>query len=419
MVQPGSLLKNVIPISMSLKFLFILLTALMVRSHGCHADQGPRVATNNMPGPDEIILPAASQPEEYLPLLKGRKVGLVVNHTARIGDVLLPDFLLRNGIKVERIFAPEHGFRGEASAGEKIADGKDPETGIQVISLYGNVHKPTPEHLNGIDVMVFDIQDVGCRFYTFLSTLHLCIEACAENDIPLIVLDRPNPNGDYVAGPVLKPQFSSFVGIVPVPVVHGCTLGEMALMINGERWHKAPKKADLTVIRVKNYAHSDQYILPVAPSPNLPNHQAVRLYPSLCFFEATSVSIGRGTQFPFQVIGGLLPGLGDFRFTPVNIPGVAVNPINMNKECFGVDLRDIDPVPPFTLSYFLDFYKKYPSEKQFLTNERWLNLLAGTDALIRDIRAGKSETEMVDSWIPELEEYKQLRRRYLLYPDFE
>ena len=365
------------------------------------------------------VIPAADQPDEYLPLLKGKKIGLVVNHTARVGDVLLPDFLLKNGIEVIRIFAPEHGFRGEASAGEKIADGKDPQTGIQVISLYGNVHKPTPEHLKGIDMLVFDIQDVGCRFYTYLSTMFLCMEACAENNVPMMVLDRPNPNGDYIAGPVLKPQFSSFVGIVPVPIVHGCTLGEMALMINGERWTKAPKATELTVIKVKNYTHSDIYKLPVRPSPNLPNHQSVRLYPSLCFFEATSASIGRGTEFPFQVIGGTLPTLGDFTFTPVNLPGVAVNPINMNKKCYGVDLRNIQPVPQFTLSYFLDFYHKYPSEKEFLTNERWLNLLAGTDELIKQIRAGKSEAEIVASWYDELNQYKKIRSKYLLYPDFE
>lgn len=386
---------------------------------GCSgtSKSGPRnfepVETN------KAIIPAADQPEEYLQILKGKKVGLVVNHTARVGEVLLPDFLLQNGVEVLRIFAPEHGFRGEASAGEKIPDGKDPKTGIQVISLYGNVHKPTPEHLAGLDILVFDIQDVGCRFYTFLSTMFLCMEACAENNIPMVVLDRPNPNGDYIAGPVLKPEFSSFVGIVPVPVVHGCTLGEMALMINGEGWTKAEKKTNLTVIKVRNYSHNDIYVLPVWPSPNLPNHQSVRLYPSLCFFEATSVSIGRGTGFPFQVIGGTLQGLGDFTFTPVNIPGVAVNPINMNKKCYGIDLRKIDPVPQFTLRHFLDFYYKYPTEKEFLTNERWLNLLAGTDKLISDIRARKTENEIVASWREEISQFKKIRRKYLLYPDFE
>jgi uncharacterized protein YbbC (DUF1343 family) len=400
----------------NIMILITVLLCLKVPDGYGNSSDTPASAVLNSNG---SALPAADQPDQYLHLLQNKKVGLVVNHTARVGEVLLPDFLLQKGISVKKIFAPEHGFRGEASAGEKISDGRDPLTGIEVVSLYGNVHKPTPEHLKGLDLLVFDIQDVGCRFYTFLSTLHLCIEACAENNLPLLVLDRPNPNGDYIAGPVLDPAFSSFVGIVPVPVVHGCTLGEMALMINGEAWHKAGRKADLTVIKVKNYKHTDVYRLPVWPSPNLPNHQAVRLYPSLCFFEATSVSIGRGTKFPFQVVGGTLPELGDFRFTPVNLPGVAVNPINMDKECYGIDLREVNPVPEFTLTYFLDFYKKYPEEKQFLTNERWLNLLAGTDRLIRDIRAGKTEEEITASWEKEIQDYKSVRRKYLLYPDFE
>lgn len=402
---------------MYIKILLILFfMPFIARNAGCRAAPEGSATTQEM---SRTIIPAAEQPEAYLSLLKDKKVGLVVNQTARVGKIHLLDHLIAENIKVTRIFAPEHGFRGEASAGEKISDGKDPETGVQVISLYGKVHKPTPAYLDGLDVLVFDIQDVGCRFYTYLSTLYYCIEACAENDIPLVVLDRPNPNGDYVDGPILKPEFASFVGIVPVPVVHGCTLGEMALMINGENWHKAPSKADITVIQVQNYSHADKYELPVPPSPNLPNYQSVRLYPSLCLFEATSASIGRGTEFPFQVIGGTIPSLGDFSFTPVNMPGVAVNPVNMNKVCYGVDLRSVNPVPPFTLRYFLDFYKKYPSPGQFLTNERWFNLLAGTDATIRDIRAGKSEAEIVDSWRSGLDAYKSIRRKYLLYPDFE
>lgn len=377
--------------------------------------------TSHLPGNDiEVaIKPAADNPDAYLGLLRNKRVGLVINHTARVGEVLLPDFLVSKGIVVERIFAPEHGFRVDASAGEKVLDGIDPQTGIAVVSLYGNVTKPTKEHLQGLDVLVFDIQDVGCRFYTYLSTLYMVMEACAENGLPLIVLDRPNPNGDYVAGPVLDMNFSSFVGIIPVPVVHGCTLGEMALMINGERWHKAPSRTDLTVIPVENYTHSSSYTVPVAPSPNLPNHQAVRLYPSLCFFEATHVSIGRGTPFPFQVVGGTLPHLGDFEFMPVNLPGIAVNPPNMNKTCYGVDLRDLQEVPRFTLQWFLDFYHAYPEEKQFLQSERTLNILSGSDQLLADIRAGKPEEEMVASWKDAIDNYKIIRKKYLLYPDFE
>ena len=385
----------------------LFLTAVI----GCQAqNRGPASAENP-------ILTGADQPELYLPMLKGKKVGLVVNHTAITGAGLLPDFLIEEGIDVQKIFAPEHGFRGEAAAGEIIKDGKDLKTGIRVFSLYGDVKKPTLEHLSGLDILVFDMQDVGCRFYTYLSTLYYCIEACAEFNVPLIVLDRPNPNGDYIAGPVRKHDFISFVGIVPVPIVHGCTLGELALMINGEGW--LGLKARIDVVKVKNYSHADRYELPVRPSPNLPNYTAVRLYPSLCFFEATSVSIGRGTDFPFQVIGGTHSHLGDFTFTPVNMPGVAVDPINMNQKCYGVDLRDLDPVPQFTLKYFLDFYNEYPNEKDFLTRERWLSLLAGTNTLIEDIRAGKSEQEIVASWEQEISAYKSIRKKYLLYPDFE
>lgn len=361
----------------------------------------------------------AQQPEEYLPFLQNKKVGLVVNHTSIVGENHLADFLLMNNIQVKKIFAPEHGFRGDASAGEKIEDGVDAKTGIPVFSLYGETRKPTPEHLHDLDVVVFDIQDVGCRFYTYISTLHLVIEACAENDLPLVIFDRPNPNGDYIAGPVLDPQFQSFVGMDPIPIVHGCTVGELAQMINGEHWHKAGQKCVIKVVPVKNYTHKMRYSLPVLPSPNLPNDLAVRLYPSLCFFEATSVSVGRGTEFPFQVLGGLDPRLGDFNFIPKSIPEVAVNPLNLGKECYGIDLCNLNEVPQFTLKYFLDFYHQYEDEKEFLTRERWLNVLAGTNNLIRQIREGKTEEEIFQSLEPELKKYKEIRKKYLLYPDFE
>ncbi len=365
------------------------------------------------------ILPGAEQPEKYLPVIKNKKVGLVVNHTSLVGNVHLADFLLSEKIRVEKIFAPEHGFRGDASAGEEIKDGIDVKTGIPVLSLYGQTKKPTPAHLKNIDVVIFDIQDVGCRFYTYISTLHLVIEACAENNIPLIVLDRPNPNGDYVAGPVLKPGFESFVGMDPIPVVHGCTVGELAQMINTEKWHKATAKCNLQVIPVQNYTHSTKYELPVSPSPNLPNYLSVRLYPSLCFFEATSVSVGRGTDFPFQVLGGLNKKLGEFRFTPKSIPGVAVNPLNEGKVCYGIDLRLLNEAPKFTLQYFIDFYNKYEKKSDFLTRENWFNLLAGNDELLAQIKNGKSEKEIFEELKPELEKYKSIRKNYLLYPDFE
>lgn len=365
------------------------------------------------------IITGASQPEKYLSILENKRVGLVVNHTSMAGNIHLVDFLISEKVKVEKIFAPEHGFRGDASAGEEIKDGIDLKTGIAVVSLYGQTKKPTVGHLKNIDVLIFDIQDVGCRFYTYISTLHLVIEACAENNVPLIVLDRPNPNGDYVAGPVLQPGYESFVGMDPIPVVHGCTVGELAKMINGEKWHKAQKSCNLQVVPVLNYTHSTKYELPLAPSPNLPNYLSVRLYPSLCFFEATSVSVGRGTEFPFQVLGGLRKDLGEFSFVPVDIPGVAADPLNEGKVCYGVDLRLLKEIPKFTLKFFLDFYGKYESKKEFLTRESWFNTLSGTDKLLVQIKSGKSQNEIIESFKPDLEKYKEIRKKYLLYPDFE
>jgi len=365
------------------------------------------------------IITGAGQPEKYLPLIKNKRVGLVVNHTSLVGNVHLVDFLLFKNIMVNKIFAPEHGFRGDASAGEEIKDGADAKTGIQIISLYGKTKKPTAAQLKNLDILIFDIQDVGCRFYTYISTLHLVVEACAENGLPLIVLDRPNPNGDYVAGPVLKPGFESFVGMDPIPVVHGCTVGELAKMINGEKWHKTAKSCDLQVIPVQNYTHSTKYELPVAPSPNLPNYLSVRLYPSLCFFEATSVSVGRGTDFPFQVLGGLNKNLGKFQFTPKDIQGVAVDPVNEGKVCYGVDLRLLNEAPEFTLKFFIDFYNKYPVKNDFVTRENWFNTLAGTDKLLKQIEQGKTEIEIIETFNPDLEKYKLIRKKYLLYPDFE
>ena len=368
---------------------------------------------------EQVIITGAEKTDNYIPLLRGKKLGLVVNHTSRVEDSHLVDFLLENEIQVEKIFAPEHGFRGDAAAGELIEDGVDVKTGIPVVSLYGENKKPTDPQLADLDAVVFDIQDVGCRFYTYISTLHLVIEACAENLKPLIVLDRPNPNGHYIAGPVLEPEFSSFVGMDPIPIVHGCTVGELALMINGERWHDAPEFCQITVVPAENYTHNTAYSLPVKPSPNLPNDLAVGLYPSLCFFEATSVSVGRGTEFPFQVLGAPDPGLGDFIFTPKDIPGAAVNPLHEGKMCYGIDLRQLKEAPDFTLDFFLDFYHKFENEDEFLTRERWFNLLAGTDKLINQIREGKDEKEIAKSWEAELNRYQQVRKKYLLYPDFE
>lgn len=369
------------------------------------------------PAPEIVV--GAEQPEEYLPLLKGKNVGLVANHTSLVFGTHLLDFLISKDISVAAVFAPEHGFRGEAAAGDTIADGRDLKTGVKIISLYGENKKPAPAQLKGIDVMVFDIQDVGCRFYTYISTLHYLVEACAENNIPLIILDRPNPNGDYIAGPILKPEFRSFVGMDPIPVVHGCTVGELALMMDGENWLSANSHCPIQVIKVKGYKHNTRYSLPVPPSPNLPTDLSVRLYPSLCFFEATSVSIGRGTEFPFQVAGYPDPKFGGFSFTPADMPGVSTGPPQEGKVCYGQDFRKLQAVPTFTLKFFLDYYEKFENEPDFLTHENWLNLLSGTDSLIRQIREGKTEKEIFDSWEQGLQKYRESRKKYLLYPDFD
>ncbi|NQU88429.1 MAG: DUF1343 domain-containing protein [Mariniphaga sp.] len=365
----------------------------------------------------EIIV-GAEQSQEYFNLIRNKKVGLVANHTSIVKGIHLLDFLISENINVVAVFAPEHGFRGEAAAGELVSDGRDLKTGVKIESIYGSNYKPSVEQLEGIDVMIFDIQDVGCRFYTYTSTLHYIVEACAENDILLIVFDRPNPNGDYIAGPVLKNEFQSFVGMDPIPVVHGCTIGEMALMINGEGWHQCEKKCDIIVIPVQNYTHDTRYSLPIAPSPNLPNDLSVRLYPSLCFFEATSVSIGRGTEFPFQVIGYPNKEFGDFSFTPVEISGVALNPKQEGNICYGEDLRNLNKAPLFTLDFFLKYYKKFKVEEEFLTRENWLNLLSGDDQFIKLIREGKSKEEIYNWMKIGLDNYNKIRTKYLLYTDF-
>ena len=365
------------------------------------------------------ILPGADQPEKYLPLLTGKKIGLVVNQTSAEGGQHLLDFLLENEVGVVRVFTPEHGFRGDADAGQIVNNQIDGKTGLPIVSLYGENKKPTPEQLVGLDLIIFDIQDVGVRFYTYISTLHYVMEACAENNVKLMMLDRPNPNGDYVAGPVLDMGFQSFVGMHPIPVVYGCTIGEMAKMINGEAWLDEGLTCDLTVIPVENYNHNMHYSLPIKPSPNLPTDVSIRLYPSLCFFEATNVSIGRGTYFPFQVIGYPDSTFGEFCFTPESIPGMASKPKQLGRVCYGTDLREAPLNHRFSLSYFVVFYKKFNDKKDFWSSERWFNLLAGNDQLIEDIRNGKSLEDIEAGWEPDLKDYLLKRKKYLLYPDFE
>ncbi len=351
--------------------------------------------------------------------LQNKKVALVVNQTSIIGKnrTHIVDTLLAKKIQIQTIFAPEHGFRGTADAGEKIANSLDAKTGIPIISLYGKNKKPTAEQLRDVDVVVFDIQDVGARFYTYISTLYYVMEACADLNKPLIVLDRPNPN-DVVEGPMMEDSLRSFVGIVRIPLLHGLTMGELAQMINGENWlHSTNKHCSLTIVKMKGWQHHQPYSLPIKPSPNLPNDQAVRLYPSLCLFEATPVSIGRGTLFPFQVIGYPDSKVGTFAFTPISLPGFEKNPLQKDKLCYGIDLRNEVVSTGFTLHYFLEFYRKTGLGEKFFTLPRFFDQLVGNSYIRKMILQGKTESEINHVTQKELASYKGLRKKYLLYKD--
>ena len=400
-----------------LSFLFVLFTASLANlfaQHDLYKED------KNAPG---MIL-GAERTDQYLKLLQGKTVALVINQTSKVGNRLLVDTLKDLGINIKVIFAPEHGFRGKADAGEQVSNGVDPGTGISVVSLYGKKTKPSAEDLTGVNVVIFDIQDVGCRFYTFLSTLQYVMEACAENGKDLIILDRPNPNGYYVDGPVLDMQYKSFVGISKIPVVYGLTLGEYATMVKGEKWIKNAEKLTLKVITCVDYDHSTRYKLPVSPSPNLRNERAVLLYPSLCFFEGTNVSVGRGTDHPFQIIGSPYTVMDSgFTFVPVSKPG-ATDPPSRGELCKGYDLRN--PIKELNteakgvnLKYLLKMYSLTTDKDKFFTKPDFFDKLAGTDELRKQIIAGKTEAEIRASWQPALKEYKAIRKKYLLYRDFE
>ncbi|MDR1403499.1 MAG: DUF1343 domain-containing protein [Tannerellaceae bacterium] len=363
----------------------------------------------------------AERMDVLLGLVKDKRVGLAVNHTSVLGQARthLLDTLLSRGVRVKKVLAPEHGFRGVADAGQEIKDSRDGKTGVAVLSVYGKNRKPAPAQLEGLDVVVFDIQDVGARYYTYISTLHYIMEACAENGVDFIVLDRPNPN-DFVDGPVRRKGFESFVGVDPLPILYGLTPGELAQMINGEGWLKNRVACNLRVVTLLHWKHGDAYRLPVKPSPNLPNHQSVRLFPSLCFFEATAFSIGRGTYFPFQVIGYPHPQYGTFTFTPQSLPGFETNPLQKGKRCYGADLREYPFKGGLSLQFLLDFYKKAGSDPAFFfARPQWFDLLAGTDRLRRQITQGMSEADIRATWRQELTEYKAMRKKYLLYPDYQ
>ena len=361
----------------------------------------------------------ADQTEKLIPLLKGKRTALVVNQTSVVGSthIHLLDTLLSLGIEVKKVFAPEHGFRGQADAGETVKNGRDVKSGLPILSLYGKNKKPTPTQLSDIDVVVFDIQDVGARFYTYISTMHYVMEACAENNKQLIVTDRPNPC-DYVDGPIRELSKKSFVGMHPIPVLHGCTVGELAQMINGEGWLKGKMKCKLTVISVEGWKHGERYSLPIKPSPNLPNDQSIALYASLCPFEGTSVSVGRGTYMPFQIYGS--PVLSSsYSFTPKSLPGFDKNPLHKDTPCYGKDLRKAEAPQGLTLSYVIDAYLAYRKAgkgETFFTRPSWFDLLMGTNKVRLGIIAGKDEATIRSEWQKELNQYKEIRKKYLLYP---
>ena len=363
----------------------------------------------------------ADQIETLISLINNKRIALVANQTSLVGSTHLLDTLCSLGQRPVALFAPEHGFRGKADAGETVKDGKDVKTGTPIISLYGKNKKPSATALADIDMIVFDIQDVGARFYTYISTLYYVMQACAENGKELVVLDRPNPC-DYVDGPILKKEYKSFVGMLPIPVLHGCTMGELAGMINGEGWLGSNMKCNYSVIKIKGWKHGDPYSLPVKPSPNLPNDQSIALYASLCLFEATSVSVGRGTYFPFQVIGSpLLPkDKYPFSFTPKALEGFDKNPLHKNTECHGIDLRNTDAkqLNGFSLKYVIEMYnefKKMNKSESFLTRPKWFDLLMGTNQVRLDMLNGKSEKEIRSAWLEDLNKYKEMRKKYMLY----
>jgi len=373
------------------------------------------------------ILTGADQTEKYLPLLAGKRIGILANPTTIIGSSHLVDSLKKRGVNIVKVFGPEHGFRGNASAGAKVADEIDQSTGIPVISLYGAKNKPTKEDLADVDLMVYDLQDVGCRFYTNINALARLMDACSENGKELLILDRPNPNAYLVDGPILDMKNKSGVGMFPIPISHGLTIGEFAQMLNGEGWLTNKQKCRITVIPVANYDHEMEYTLPVKPSPNLNTQQAILLYPSTCLFEGVAVNHGRGTYFPFTVLGAPdLKGIYSFSFTPTGIPGMAETPLYMNQVCYGLDLRNYDvsllrKSRQINLQWMMELYKAFPDKDKFFDSKfskemLSIDKLVGVGNFKDQIRAGIPESEIRKSWEPGLSQFKEMRKKYLLYP---
>jgi uncharacterized protein YbbC (DUF1343 family) len=368
--------------------------------------------------PKEIIV-GAERLQEYLPLIQNKKVGVVVNHTSNVGGVNLVDTLMALKVNIVSIFAPEHGFRGNIEQGKNISNSKDARWGIPVISIYGSKKKPTPGDLEGTDFLIFDMQDVGVRFFTYISTLHYVMEACAENNVNLLVLDRPDPLGFYIDGPVLDTAYRSFIGMHPVPVVYGMTMGEYACMINGEGWLNNHIKCNLKVVTLENYNHQSRYMLPVHPSPNLPDMKSVYLYPSICFFEGAQVNEGRGTDTPFQKFGN--PGFRPKQnaYTPVSMPGYSLHPRFEGQECYGYDLSatsidELKNMDRIQLRYLIEFYNQSTNKADFF-NSRFFDLLAGGDKLRMQVIAGTDMEKIRKSWEPGIEKFKAVREKYLLY----
>ena len=418
------------------RFGYLILASCILISLNSSAQQ-IQVGKNNVPNPKNInvenidkvkgkIRTGAEQTELYLPYLKGKRIGMVVNPTSVIGNTTLVDSLLALGVKIVKIFGPEHGFRGDASAGIHVDDSIDEKTGIPAISLYGKHHKPSKEDLADVDLMIYDIQDVGVRFYTYINTLQHVMEACAENDKELLILDRPNPNGYYVDGPILDPKLKSGIGINPIPITHGLTIAEYAQMLNGEGWLANKAICKIKIIKNANYTHAMPYVLPVKPSPNLNTPQSILLYPTLCLFEGTIISQGRGTYFPFTVLGNPdLKGKYKFSFTPKGIKGMSETPLHMDKDCYGLDLRQysankIRRDAKINLAWLIEMYNAYPYKEKFFDFKQSKQMgnfdkLAGTYDLKQQIIAGKSEEEIRQSWEPGLSQYKIMRKKYLLY----
>jgi uncharacterized protein YbbC (DUF1343 family) len=376
-------------------------------------------AANSFAASKDIVIVGAEQPLQYLEMVGKSNIAVVANQTSKVGSMHLVDFLLKKKVNVKLVFGPEHGFRGEAEAGELVNSSVDKTTGLKVVSLYGNHKKPTKEDLKGIDMVVFDIQDVGVRFYTYISTLQYVMEACAENKLTLVILDRPNPNGFYIDGPVLNEKYKSFVGMQTIPVVHGMTIAEYAQMLNGEGWLDKKVNCNLKIVKVQKWTHYTPYFLSEKPSPNLPNQTSIYLYPSLCLFEGTNVSVGRGTDFPFQVYGYPNSTNGTFEFTPQSIPGVSKTPLHEGKKCIGFDLRRFAPESRksnFNISWLIEAYKTTTDTSTFFNS--FFDKLAGDSKLREQIIAGVSEKEIRDSWKQDLNKFMAIRKKYLLYKDF-